>query len=256
MIVENGEWMITGLEYDDPNCIHSPKELIEYVKEVGFLPLFGNDIPGFSVEEHTWYMGWWSGNADDDPWMWREEIAKSKEVAYGKFFDKKAGFISLDWFTYFANYRRNGYDFDALYEDGHASRRSKKIMDLFVKDKEDIEDEDEMWKDELILSTEVKKLAGFGKNGEKNFPGVLTDLQMQLYLVMVDFRRRRNKKGEEYGMPVSILLPPEVVWGYKQIASAYKEKPEKSGDRIREHILKLYPNADEKSIKSIVGKLG
>ena len=256
MIVENGEWIMTSLEYDDPNCIHSPKELIEYINKVGFLPLFGNDIPGFSVEEHTWYMGWWSGNVEDDPWMWREEIAKSKEVAYGKFFDKKAGFISLDWLPYFANYRRNGYDFDALYEDGHASRRSKRIMDLFVKDESEIEDEDEMWKEDLILSTEVKKLAGFGKGGEKNFPGVLTDLQMQIYLVMIDFRRRRNKKGEEYCMPVSILLPPEAVWGYKKVASAYKEKPEDSGERIRQHITKLYPEAYEKAVKAITGKIG
>ena len=35
------------------------------------------------------------------------------KVAYGKFFDKKAGFISLEWLPYFANYRRSGYDFDA-----------------------------------------------------------------------------------------------------------------------------------------------
>ena len=75
MIVENGEWIMTSLEYDDPNCIHSPKELIEYINKVGFLPLFGNDIPGFSVEEHTWYMGWWSGNAED------EEIKKEKNTA-------------------------------------------------------------------------------------------------------------------------------------------------------------------------------
>ncbi|MBR1817059.1 MAG: hypothetical protein IJ763_10250 [Lachnospiraceae bacterium] len=252
MIVENGEWTITGLEYDDPSCIHSPQELIEYVKKVGFLPLFGGDIPGFSAEEHTWYMGWWTGDAEDDPWIWREEIARSREVAYGKFFDKKAGFISLEWLPYFANYRRKGYDFDALYEDGYASRRSKKIMDLYIRD--DVEDEDDMWSDEMILSTQVKKLAGFGKGGEKNFPGVLTDLQMQLYLVMIDFKRRRNKKDEEYGMPVSILLPPEAVWGYKHMSSAYKEKPEVSGERIRQHIFDMYPDADEKVVNRLVGK--
>ncbi|MBR0311225.1 MAG: hypothetical protein IJQ98_02420, partial [Oscillospiraceae bacterium] len=86
MSTENGAWYIKGLEYDDPGCLHSPRELIEYVKRVGFLPLFGNDIPGFSVEEHTWTMGWWSGDADADPWEWREQIARSREVAYGKFF--------------------------------------------------------------------------------------------------------------------------------------------------------------------------
>ena len=49
MSTENGAWYIKGLEYDDPGCLHSPRELIEYVTRVGFLPLFGNDIPGFSV---------------------------------------------------------------------------------------------------------------------------------------------------------------------------------------------------------------
>ena len=125
-------------------------------------------------------------------------------------------------------------------------------MDLYIRD--DVEDEDDMWSDELILSTQVKKLAGFGKGGEKNFPGVLTDLQMQLYLVMIDFKRRKNKKDEEYGMPVSILLPPEAVWGYKHMSSAYKEKPEVSGERIRQHILDMYPDADEKAVNRLVGK--
>ena len=30
------------------------------------------------------------------------------------------------------NYRRDGYDFDALWDDEKASRRQKKIMDLFA----------------------------------------------------------------------------------------------------------------------------
>ncbi len=32
-----------------------------------------------------------------------------------------------------------------------------------------------------ILSNELKEKVGFGKNGEKNFDGVLTELQMQSY---------------------------------------------------------------------------
>ncbi|WP_331472454.1 hypothetical protein [Lacrimispora saccharolytica] len=69
--------------------------------------------------------------------MWREIIARSGKVAYGKFFDKKAGFISVEWLPVFANYRRDGYDFDALYEDGKAPRKHKKIMDNFIEDKVD-----------------------------------------------------------------------------------------------------------------------
>ena len=35
----------------------------------------------------------------------------------------------------------------------------------------------------------------FGKNGEKNYPGIITGLQMQTYLVITDFHRRVSKKG-------------------------------------------------------------
>ena len=54
-----------------------------------------------------------------------KSIARRGDVAYGKFFDKKAGFISREWLPYFLNFRRDGYDFDALWEDGKASYKQK-----------------------------------------------------------------------------------------------------------------------------------
>ena len=95
------------------------------------LPFFKNEIEGFSAEEHTSNRYWWTGNKEQDPWEWCEIIARSGEVAYGKFVHKKAGFISKEWFPYFANYRRDGYDFDARWEDGLTNMRCKKIMDEF-----------------------------------------------------------------------------------------------------------------------------
>ena len=50
------------------------------------------------------------------------------DVLYGKFFAKKAGFISKKWLPVFANYRRDGYDFDALFEDEKAPIKHKNIM--------------------------------------------------------------------------------------------------------------------------------
>ena len=114
---ENGVWIMHGLSASDPNCIHSAEELIRYIDEVGFLPLFKNEIPGFSVEEHTEAAYWWSGDEARDPWEWRRLIARSGRLAYGKFFDRKAGFISREWLPYFVNHRRDGYDFDALWDD-------------------------------------------------------------------------------------------------------------------------------------------
>lgn len=248
---ENGVWIMRGLAWNDPLRIRTWQELINWINEVGFLPLFANDIEGFSVEEHVSPNYWWTGNQEQDPWEWREIIAADKQVAYGKFFSGKAGFISLEWLPYFVNFRRNGYDFDARWEDGLASRREKLIMDLLT---DHDEDGDLIFPKRDILSTELKKLAGFGKGGEKNYPGIMTGLQMQLYLVVSGFQRRTNKKGIEYGMPVSIPVTPESLWGYDLVTSAYDEKPAASWERIVARINESFPAAGESDIRKLIGR--
>ena len=162
----------------------------------GFLPLFRNGIDGFSAEERTCPTDWWSGDAARDPWEWRQTIARSGRVAYGKFFGKKAGFISKAWFPDFANWRRDGYDFDSRWDDGLATARQKKIMDQFTEA-------------DALLSYELKVRAGFGKGGEKNFEGTVTDLQMSSYLIIRDFRQKLNKKGQPYGWPRAEYTTPK-----------------------------------------------
>ena len=60
-------------------------------------------------------------------------------------------------FRIFANFRRDGYDFDALWDDEKASIRQKKIMDFYLEENAEAE----------YFSSELKKKAGFGKGGEK-----------------------------------------------------------------------------------------
>ena len=240
-------WIMQGLSWDNPLRIR----LVTWVNEIGFLPLFRNNIPGFSAEEHTHSRSWWSEDPEQDPWIWREIIARSHQFAYGKFFDKKAGFISKEWLPVFVNYRRDGYDFDAKWEDGLASRREKSIMDLLT----GRDDDGDMTFPEIrILSTDLKKQAGFGKEGSKNYPGIVTGLQMQTYIVITDFVRRKNKKGAEYGMPVSILQPPEGVWGYELVTAKYGEKPEVSWERIVDRVKECFGNPDENEITKLIGK--
>ena len=235
----NGKWIMNGVDWDDPSCFHTVDELVDYIEEVGFLPFFQCSVPGFSVEEHTNPSYWWCEDSEVDPWIWRAISARSGKIAYGKFFDKKAGFISKKWFPYFANIRRDGYDFDALWEDGKASLRQKKIMDLFDDDTR-------------LFSYEIKEKAGFGKGGEKNFEGTITSLQMQAYLCMRDFQKRKNKQGIEYGWDVAIYARPEEFFGYKHISKAYKETPEESYQRIMNQLKKYYPSADEKTIGKMI----
>lgn len=85
------------------HSIQSEAELAALVQEVGFLPLFQNEIHGFSVEDHTPAALWFSDEADG-PWEWKGPVIRSGGCVYGKFFHGKAGFISMDWFPDFANY--------------------------------------------------------------------------------------------------------------------------------------------------------
>ena len=82
---ESGQWVVKGLDWDDPYRIRSWKELVNWINEVGFLPFFANEAPGFSAEEHVSPLFWWTGDPEQDPWEWLEIIAASGEVAYGKF---------------------------------------------------------------------------------------------------------------------------------------------------------------------------
>ena len=242
-MIEEERWVMQGLDPDDPACIKSVTELEKYIDEVGFLPLFRGDIPGFSVEEHTAADGWWSEDPERDPWAWRQILAQRGHVAYGKFFDRKAGFISLEWLPVFANCRRDGYDFDALWDDEKASIKSKKIMDLFA----------EEFADRELYSFEVKKLAGYGKSGEKNFEGEITNLQMQTYLCVRDFKRKTSKKGEEYGWGIAVYCTPEHIWGRDLVTSCYREDPKTSAEKIFLHMKKLYPQAGDRQIRRLLG---
>ena len=242
----NGEWYMAGCDDSSPELLKTADDLLELLRRVGFLPLFAGEIAGSSVEERTLASSWWSGDNQSDPWEWRIALAGHPEVAYGKFFDKKAGFIHKDFFPIFANYRRNGYDFDSLVDEGLAKHRAGKIMDVFELNEEAVGKE--------IMSNELKEKAGFGKDGgEKNFDGVLTELQMQTYLIVSDFRQRINKKGESFGWHIAAVETPETKWGYDFVSSRYSEDPSDSWEKIVARIHSFFPHAEERQIQKILG---
>ena len=75
---------------------------------------------------------------------------------------------------------------------------------------------------------------------------------MQMYICNCDFRKRINKRGEEYGWDVAVYSSIEHIYGYDYVTSDYKEKPEASWQKIVAHMNILYPSATEKQIKKIL----
>lgn len=239
MIASDGNWIMEGLDRNDPRRIKTHTQLTEYVNEVGFLPLFKNGVEGFSVEELTASDSWWADVPEEDPWAWREVIAGEGIVAYGKLFCNKAGFVSKEWYPYLASYRRNGYDFDSRYEDGLASRRSKLIIDVLAETEE-------------LLSNELKVAAGFGKGGEKGFESTIAQLQMQTYITVRNFKKRSNKKNEEYGWSVASYSLSEKLFGEELVRSRYHLGAAEAKNRIVEQIKSKYPHASKEDINKVI----
>lgn len=218
--------------------IHNVEELLALVKYFGFLPFFKNRISGFSIEEFCPPELWFSADADG-PWEWKGPAAKSGRCLYGKFFNGKAGFVSKEWVPDFLNYRRDGYDFDACFEDGLAAYKDRDMYEVITEH-------------EVILSKALKKILNYGKGGNKGFDTIITRLQMQGYVSVADFVYMTDKFGKPYGWGVAQYTTPEVLFGYEWATSAYKKTPEASERSILEHLSQVLPEALEKEILRIV----
>ena len=93
--------------------IYSATGMMELIQQIGFLPLLDSGIEGFSAEdivaEDCGYVKLPEGGWDWPLWKWKGEIVQEMPCMYGKFFNKKAGFISQEWWPDFCNYRRSKY---------------------------------------------------------------------------------------------------------------------------------------------------
>lgn len=216
--------------------LKSAEDIVALVKEIGFLPFFKNNIEGFSVEEHTPPELWFTG--EEGPWEWKGPIARGKECVYGKFFRGKAGFVSLDMFPELANYRRDGYDFDARYDDGLAALKDKTVYDVIEKN-------------ETVLSKKIKRELNYGKNGNKGFDSVITRLQMQTYINIADFVYMTDKNGAQYGWGVAVYTTPEHFFGDLP-SSAYSTDPLESKERVMKRLREVLPDASESDISRLI----
>ncbi len=229
------------MTFADNFKISSMEEMMKLIEEVGFVPFFENEIEGFSLEEHIgdgcWY---YDGNDSFWPaWEWKGPVIQKMKCAYGKFLRGKAMYISPKWFPDFANFRRDGYDFDARYEDGLASYHDKELFELLDSKAP-------------VMSKELKQIGGYGKNGKKGFDTAITRLQKQCYIITSDFRYAVDKFGNEYGWGIAEYSTPEKFFGKKFTDAVYKRTPEESYARVVKQLKKILPDAEQGQIERIL----
>ena len=217
--------------------INTKQDMLDAVERFGFLPFFAGSIPGFSIEEHVSDDAWYSSTDGEwKVWEWKGLVIRESGCAYGKFFENKAVFISKEWFPDFANYRRDGYDFDARYDDGLVSYRDKELFELLDTNAP-------------ILSKSLKIKGNYRKGGKKGFDTMITRLQAGCYVIISDFVYATDKWGNRYGWGIAEYSTPERFFGDEFTEKVYQRSPEESYQRIYEHLRSLFPNVDDKIIR-------
>lgn len=217
----------------------SAEELAALVDDIGFLPFFRGEIEGFSVEELTPSELWFADGVDG-PWEWKGPAIRAAGCAYGKFYRGKAMYISHKFFPDFANFRRDGYDFDSRMDEGLARGRDVPVME-------------ELWRSPFLLSKELKERVCFTAARKSAFDGSITHLQMMCYVNIADFEYARDKRGKVYGWGLAVYTTPEAFFGDDFRTHVYKNTPEQSYSLLEAHLTKLLPQASSSQIENLLG---
>lgn len=197
------------------------------MREVGLLPLFRSEVPGFSVQDITPEEAWFQ-EPEHDPWRWRAQIAEKGEFIYAKMISGKAAFATPEWYAHLANHRRGGMGFDERYESGVVSYKQKRIVEA-------------LRKSGALLSSELRRQCGFGKGGEKGFSSAIIALQMSCDLVVDGFGFKLDRWGRPYGWSVTRYALAEARFG--EDCADPGVPPAESARRLREQFFRILPDA-------------
>ena len=218
--------------------IHSCPEMMDYIQEVGLLPLLNSGIPGYSAEdivsEECRYVVFPDGGWDWPLWKWKGQIVAEGNCVYGKFFAGKAGFVSREWWPDLYNYRRSksqepeeGTIEDAILQTLHENGS--------------------------MITRELRAACGFtGKNMRSKFDGYIKRLQGACRIVTEDFIYPTDKHGREYGWGWALLSLPEQLLGRE--ACRCDRTPEESYARLHDHLRTLLPQATERQIEKMISR--
>lgn len=230
------------------------------VSRYGLLPFFRNNIPGFSIEEMTPPPLLFGGNEYEGCWEWKGPVIRRRTTAYGKFFKRKAGFVSLELLPYFLNIRRNALKISP-------GSQEEMLLDIISVN-------------DSITSTELREtVLGLGKRrrtavdlpdfGGDNFisreenlgapakrpsrhalEGPLQRLQMGGRICINDFVYKMTGKGERYGWGVAVYSTPESIFPAENIITDLT--PEESYEVIIGRVGKAFPGATPEELKKLL----
>ncbi len=230
------------------NMIASRAQLEDAALRFGILPFFANRIPGFSIEEMA-APGMLFGETRDDSgcWEWKGPVIQEKTTAYGKFFNRKAGFVSLELLSDFLNYRRNAYPLipdspeqiilDLICSTGSMSSTELKraVFGVPVTKRK---------ADELVETME------YVQPKRHSLEAPLQCLQMGGRLLIADFEYKLTARGERYGWGVARYSTPEIL--FDRFFKNTDRTPRESFDFLVDYLSARLPGVTRELIADLI----
>ena len=167
-------------------------EFLECAEERGVLAFSGAFLDGFpKLDTLTARDQWFTGNAETDPWQWRDRAAAEKHLAFGNILGGKKGFISKTLYPlYYSACRPDGTPADH-YKTGNVKKVVLDVYRLFENGNE-------------LDTGEIRRLMNVSKKeGASAVDSALVKLQSEFYITVSGNRRKRSAAGEEYGWPAN-----------------------------------------------------
>lgn len=216
--------------------IDSRESLEGAALKYGILPFFSNRIPGFSVHEMCMPGMLFGGNSGDDGcWEWKGPVIREQNLAYGKFFRRKAGFVSKSILKEFLDYRRAAYP---ISEDSLEA-----LVYNLLKEKEGATSAE--------LRTDIFQSLPKGERPRRHvLEPALQRLQMGGWILIADFEYKYTARGDRYGWGVALYSTPEIWLDFKGEASA--TSVEDKFNLLVDKVLKLNPSLDRKDIEYLL----
>ena len=215
--------------------IHDCPELMDAIRQIGMVPLLDSGIAGFSADEmvapESRYVvtdeGW-----DWPLWDWKGPMVTEGHFAYGKFFNGKAGFVTMEWWPDFCNWRRSK----------HPEPPGDSVEGIIL---------DILRVNGSMITRDLRSSCGFnGPKMRSRFDGYVTRLQMACRVVTEDFVYPTDKHGNRYGWGWALLTTPEQLFG--RDACHCERTPEESLEHILAHLRVFLPQASEKQLLRLI----
>ena len=228
--------------------IHNYGDFITALTGAGFSTGGGSDEGVFSIIPWNWLenapyetpVRWHTGDAETDPWQWRERVLDERDdIAYGKLFCRKSGYITREWYPYFYAARRGDRSFDEDYEDGRLSQYAKRIYSAIERDG-------------ALPVHIIKQVAGFTKDEKSRFDSAVIDLQMKMYITVCGRQQKLTTMGLQYGWASTVFCKAEDFFDAEVYDEAAGLTPEYAVAQITERILELNPVAEAKKIAKFI----